>query len=163
MKIFLVNISSLILVSYILLLFFGCKKEYIEETQKTSIVVGNNNDAKVTPIGDTLIGTLITPKYYKIDINNDGTDDIEFECIILQGPNTVQKPQSKVNSLHSNLQILGYINVDTVFKYKDTISYGVSPVSTHIEHFIPVIDTLHMIVFMMLILLLKLSLYPMEM
>ena len=135
MKIFLVNISSLILVSYILLLFFGCKKEYIEETQKTSIVVGNNNDAKVTPIGDTLIGTLITPKYYKIDINNDGTDDIEFECIILQGPNTVQKPQSKVNSLHSNLQILGYINVDTVFKYKDTISYGVSPVSTHYRTF----------------------------
>lgn len=135
MKKFPVNISSLILVSYILLLFFGCKKEYIEETQKTSIVVGNNNDAKVTPIGDTLIGTLITPKYYKIDINNDGIDDIEFEAIILQGPSTVQKPQSKIKSLHLDIQILGYINSDTIFRYQDTLISGNSPVNVYYRTF----------------------------
>lgn len=119
----------------ILLLTLGCKKDYIEEIQKTSIVVGNNNDAKVTPIGDTLIGTLITPKYYKIDINNDGTDDVEFECIILEGPNTVERPQSKIKSLHSDIQILGYINSDTIFRYQDTVSYGSSPVQTSYRTF----------------------------
>lgn len=124
----------ILLLGIILSFTLGCKKEYIEEKQKTAIVIGNYNDAKATPIGDTLIGTLPS-KHYKIDINNDGTDDIEFEAVMLYGPSTVQRPQSKVKSLHSNLQILGYVNVDTVFTYKDTISYGVSPVSTNYRTF----------------------------
>jgi len=128
--------NILTLFSIIILLFtLGCKKEYIEEIQKTSIVVGNNNDAKVTPIGDTLIGTLITPKIYKIDLNKDGTDDIEFEAIILQGPSTVQKPQSKVKSLHSDIQILGYINSDTIFIHQDTLISGNSPVNVYYRTF----------------------------
>lgn len=128
------NILTLFSIT-ILLFTLGCKKEYIEEIQKTTIVVGNNNDAKVTPIGDTLIGTLITPKYYKIDINNDGIDDIEFEAIILQGPSTVQKPQSKIKSLHSDIQILGYINSDTIFIHQDTLISGNSPVNVYYRTF----------------------------
>lgn len=124
----------LILVTF-LISTLGCKKEYIEEKQKTAIVVGNYNDAKATPIGDTLIGTLITPKVYRVDLNNDGEDDIEFEAIILQGPSTVQKPQSTVKSLHSDIQILGYINSDTIFIYQDTLISGNSPVNVYYRTF----------------------------
>lgn len=109
----------LVLVTF-LISTLGCKKEYIEEKQKTAIVVGNYNDAKATPIGDTLIGKTNQPQFYKIDVNNDGNNDVEFESNIPSPLGDSPKPQTKIRLLNSNIELFVYSKIDTTFLTFDT-------------------------------------------
>lgn len=112
----------------ILLITLGCKKEYIEESEeilKTSIVVGNDNNVNITPIGDTLIGDYSYIKYYQVDINNDGTNDVEFESNIPYPLGDAPKPYTKIHLLNSNVELFVYSKIDTTFlTYDTTIQIG---------------------------------------
>ena len=126
----------LVLVTF-LISTLGCKKEYIEEyieeKQKTAIVVGNHNNVSVTPIGDTLIGNYSTVQYYQIDIDNDGTDDIEFESYIPYPLGDAPKPYTKIRLLNSNIEIFGYNKNDTTFLTYDT-TIQTSSTSTFVHY-----------------------------
>lgn len=107
----------------ILLFTLGCKKDYIEENEealKTAIVVGNDKNVNINPIGDTLIGKTNQPQFYKIDVNNDGNNDVEFESNIPSPLGDSPKPQTKIRLLNSNIELFVYSKIDTTFLTFDT-------------------------------------------
>ena len=77
---------------------------------------------KVQYFDTTLIGGYNSPEFFSIDINLDGTSDIEFLSEIWGYPAMGQNPRSAIMCLHVDIRLLGVHTMNTSFLSRDILS-----------------------------------------
>lgn len=116
------HIKSVLILLFSGIILFGCDKT--DELNKPEINVGSYTNMIINYYDTTLVGKYNDPQYFNIDINNDGTDDIQFESELWGSPAVGQNPKSVLKSVNKNVQIYGYQTNDTLFINRGTQIYN---------------------------------------
>lgn len=118
------NLKSVLTLMFSGIILYGCDKT--DGIDQSEISIGSYTNMIINYYDTTLIGKYNDPQYFKIDINNDGTDDIQFESELWGSPAVGQNPKSVLKSLNKNVQIYGYQTNDTLFINRGTQIYNAS-------------------------------------
>jgi len=94
----------------------GCEK-YI--TSRSEIQIGEYQNMTVNFYDTTLTGGYYSPAVLNLDLDNDGTDDIQFESWIQGSPGMGQIPESMIRCLHPHVALSGCFTSDTLFLYRE--------------------------------------------
>jgi hypothetical protein len=113
--------NNLILIISLGLIFFGCEDD--NNIKTSEIKIGDNSNMIINYYDTTLIGEYNVPKYFNIDLDNDGNDDIQFESELWGSPAVGQNPKSVIKSLSESIQFYGFHRNDTSFLNRDTSVY----------------------------------------
>ena len=114
---------NLVLFIALELIFFSCKKKIDNVMRTSEIKIGDYSNMIINYYDITLIGEYNAPKYFNIDLDNDGNDDIQFMSELWGSPAVGQNPKSTIKSLSNNVQIYGFQSNDTSFLNRDTSIY----------------------------------------
>ena len=105
--------SRIILLIIFFTFLFACQKA--TEVVNTEIVVGENDNMTIIQYDTVIIGDYNSPVNFNIDLNNDGVDDIQFECEEQGSQYVGLLPWSKINVLNNNIGVFGQSAIDTNF------------------------------------------------
>jgi hypothetical protein len=111
-----------ILPIFILVLFLlGCEKG--SETNTSQIKIGDYNNMVIYTYDTLLIGYYNSPRYFNLDLDKNGINDIQFESEVWGSSAIGNHPCSRIKSLHENAMIYVFYKNDTSFVNLDTIVY----------------------------------------
>jgi len=103
------------------LLLLSCEKD--NDTRKDAINVGYYNDMVINYYDTTLIGGYHSPQNFNLDLDNNGSEDLQFESEIWGSPGLGQNPKSTIKCLNGNIKLNGDFTSDTLFLHRDTVIY----------------------------------------
>ncbi|MFH0758782.1 MAG: hypothetical protein V2B15_15950 [Bacteroidota bacterium] len=95
------------------LLEAGCDNN--PEDLKPEIALGDLDQMVVNHYDTTLTGVYHEQKILELDIDNDGTDDLQITNEIWGSPGLGQHPYSTIRCLHQEIQLAGIHTYDTSF------------------------------------------------
>lgn len=107
----------------ILLLFAACQKD---PDKNASITMGKTEGMKITSLDTIIAGAYNQAVQFNIDLNKDGTDDIQFMSGVYGSPGMGQHPFASLTCLHSDLKIHGLLQNDTTF-FSTYVTSNVNP------------------------------------
>ena len=96
----------------------GCEKY---TSSRLAIIIGDDEDMTVNFYDTILAGGYYSPAVMNLDLDNNGTDDIQFESWIHGSPAMGQIPESMIRCLRQDVAFSGRFTTDTVFVHKDVI------------------------------------------
>jgi hypothetical protein len=99
------------------LLVISCEKD---NNRSPLISMGETCHMLVQYYDTTVVGGYNSTVGYSLDIDCDGTDDIEFTSEIWGSPGLGQHPSSSVRCLHGGIQLFGIHGHDTLFLNRET-------------------------------------------
>lgn len=103
------------------LILVSCKKNNnVLNNKQSEIRIGDYGNMIVNYYDTTLIGGYNSPLEYNIDIDNNGSDDIQFISELWGSPAVGSHPKSTIRCLHPDIQIFGFHINDTSFLNRDT-------------------------------------------
>lgn len=113
------KILQLVSMVLVVLIFQACEKE--NPAQKPEIKAGAYADMIVKYYDTTLAGGYHNPVTFNLDLDNNGTDDLQFQSEVWGSLGLGQIPKSMIRCLHSGAKLLGVFTTDTLFLNRDTL------------------------------------------
>ncbi|MBE0639442.1 MAG: hypothetical protein IH598_13075 [Bacteroidales bacterium] len=111
--------SKTFLLFTVLLAIYSCEKEHTSSAPE--ITAGECRNMIVNYYDTTLAGGYHYPVTFNLDLDINGTDDIQFQSEIWGSPGMGQIPKSMIRCLHPSAKLLGVFTSDTLFLNRDTI------------------------------------------
>ncbi len=94
----------------------GCEKY---TSSRSAIIIGDDEDMTLNFYDTILAGGYYSPAVMNLDLDNDGTDDIQFESWIHGSPAMGQIPESMIRCLRQDAELFGRFTDDTLFVHKE--------------------------------------------
>ncbi|MGF7139878.1 hypothetical protein [Roseimarinus sediminis] len=95
------------------LFLFSCQED--QEPKSSIIKTGDYSHMQVNSYDTLVIGEYNEASSFNIDLDRDGTDDVQFESTIWGSSEVGYHPRSIVKTLHDDVQFFGYSTIDTLF------------------------------------------------